>query len=81
VRRWDSGRWTESPDSVVTEEPLQILLDGEALSVVMRTPGQDIELVLGLFFSEGIIRGIDDVRAIRISADSGESNSFVTVDA
>jgi FdhD protein len=81
VRRWDAGRWTESPDSVVTEEPLQILLDGEPLSVVMRTPGQDIELVLGLFFAEGIIRGVDDVRAIRISADSGESNSFVTVEA
>jgi FdhD protein len=81
VRRWDAGRWTESPDSVVTEEPLQILLGGEPLSVVMRTPGQDIELVLGLFFAEGMIRGVGDVRGIRISADSGESNPSVAVDA
>ena len=59
VRRWSAGQWTDAPDAVVTEEPLQLMLDGEPLSVVMRTPGQDIELCLGLMFSEGIVRGLD----------------------
>lgn len=81
VRRWDAGRWSDSPDAVVTEEPLQLMLDGEPLSVVMRTPGHDIELALGLFFAEGIIRGVDDVKRLRISADSGEEISGVAVDA
>jgi len=40
---------------VVTEEPLQISLHGEPLSVVMRTPGNDIELCLGLMYAEGIV--------------------------
>jgi len=31
IRRWTEGKWTESPDMVVTEEPLQLMLDGEAL--------------------------------------------------
>jgi FdhD protein len=44
VRKWSSGQWTDSPDAVVTEEPLQLMLHGQPLSVVMRTPGQDIEL-------------------------------------
>lgn len=81
VRKWDSGEWSEAPDAVVTEEPLQLLLDGEPLSVVMRTPGQDIELALGLFYAEGIARSLDAIRAIRISAESGEAGGAVEVDA
>ena len=81
VRRWTSGQWTESPDSVVTEEPLQLLLHGEPLSVVMRTPGHDIELSLGLMFAEGIVRAMREVRLVRISAESGETEKAVRVDA
>jgi len=81
IRRWDAGRWSDSPDAVVTEEPLQLLLNGEPLSVVMRTPGQDIELALGLFFAEGIARSLSDVKYMRVSAESGESENAVQVDA
>ena len=81
VRRWASGQWSDSPDVVVTEEPLQLMLDGEPLSVVMRTPGEDIELSLGLMFAEGILRSRDDVRTVRISAESGENELGVEVDA
>jgi len=57
------------------------MLDGEPLSVVMRTPGQDVELCLGLMFSEGIVRGLDEVGLIRISAEAGESEKAVSVEA
>jgi FdhD protein len=81
IRRWAGGNWTESPDAVVTEEPLQLMLDGSPLSVVMRTPGEDIELCLGLMFSEGIVRSRHDVRLVRISAEANETESGVEVDA
>ncbi|HEY2597692.1 MAG TPA: formate dehydrogenase accessory sulfurtransferase FdhD [Candidatus Dormibacteraeota bacterium] len=81
IRRWMDGRWSEAPDMVVTEEPLQLMLDGEPLSVVMRTPGHDIELSLGLMFSEGILRSAKDVRAIKISAEAGEVEAGVAVDS
>jgi FdhD protein len=81
IRRWSAGRWTESPDAVVTEEPLQLMLDGVPLSVVMRTPGHDLELCLGLMYAEGIVRSLSDVRLIRISAESDESEKSVRVDA
>src|SRR6202165_125133 len=81
IRRWAAGRWTESPDMVVTEEPLQLMLDGEALSVVMRTPGNDVELCLGLLFAEGIVRATDDVRVVRISAEAGELEDGVAVES
>jgi FdhD protein len=81
VRRWSGGKWTESPDAVVTEEPLQLMLDGAPLSVVMRTPGHDVELCLGLMFAEGIVRSLAEVRLIRISAEAGEHEEGVRVDA
>lgn len=80
VRRWEGGRWSEAPDAVATEEPLQLLLNGEELSVVMRTPGQDVELALGLLYSEGIIRSAGDVKKVRVSAESGESDDVIAVD-
>ena len=81
IRRWAAGQWSESPDMVVTEEPLQLMLDGEALSVVMRTPGHDIELTLGLMLSEGIVRAAADVRVIKISAEAGEDEHGVAVES
>ncbi len=81
VRRWDAGRWSDSPDAVVTEEPLQLMLDGKELSVVMRTPGHDVELTLGLMYAEGIVRALSDVLRFRISAESGETETALPVDA
>jgi FdhD protein len=66
---------------VVTEEPLQLMLDGEALSVVMRTPGNDLELCLGLLFAEGIVRAPKEVRVIRISAEAAEDERAVPVES
>jgi FdhD protein len=80
VNRFAAGRWTEAPDAVVTEEPLQLLLDGEPLAVVMRTPGADIELAFGLLFAEGIIRSAADVRGVRISAEAAESEKRIPVE-
>jgi FdhD protein len=81
IRKWSAGRWSDAPDAVVTEEPLQLMLDGAELSVVMRTPGEDIELALGLMYAEGIVRSLDDVRVVRISAEAGESVRGLAVDA
>ena len=81
IRKWAAGQWSEAPDAVVTEEPLQLMLNGEELSVVMRTPGQDVELALGLMFAEGIARSLDDIRLMRISAESGETENRIRVEA
>ena len=81
VKRWTAGKWSESPDAVVMEEPLQLLLDGEPLSVVMRTPGNDIELTMGLLYAEGVIQSAKDVKAVRISAEAGEREGAIDVDS
>ena len=55
---------SECQDHLAVEEPLEIRLGGVNLSVTMRTPGDDEELVAGLLFSEGIIGGADDLDVI-----------------
>ena len=72
VSRWHPDGWLEEEDSVAAEEPLQLLLDGEELAVVMRTPGDDVELALGLLFAERVIVSTAGVAAVHVSAESGE---------
>ncbi|MFC5434680.1 formate dehydrogenase accessory sulfurtransferase FdhD [Microbacterium suwonense] len=42
-------------DSLAVEEPLEIRVAGEPLTVTMRTPGHDVELAAGFLVSEGVI--------------------------
>jgi FdhD protein len=51
-------------DWVAVEAPLEIRIGGKPATVLMRTPGDDEELVRGFLFSEGIIAGLDDILAI-----------------
>jgi FdhD protein len=44
-------------DAVALEEPLEIRVDGAALAVTMRTPGNDEELAVGFLYGEGLIDG------------------------
>ena len=65
VTRYDGARSGPEADDVVCEEPLEIQIGGAPLAVVMRTPGHDEELALGLLLNEGIVASASDVVAIR----------------
>ena len=49
-----SGATTRDEDLAV-EEPLEIRVNGRSLTVVMRTPGDDEDLIRGLLLSEGVV--------------------------
>jgi FdhD protein len=53
-------------DALAAEEPLGIRIGGEAVNLTMRTPGDDIDLVAGFLFTEGIVTGRADIEEIRI---------------
>lgn len=72
TRRWKDGEWHEADDQLAAEEPLQLSINGEPLSIVMRTPGHDLELGLGLLWAERVITSLDQVERVRISAEAGE---------
>jgi len=47
---------THVEDALVLEAPLQISINGEPYTVVMRTPGDDAELIRGLLYAEDIYK-------------------------
>ena len=64
-----SGGRAFEQDVVVVEEPLEIRLNGEALAVTMRTPGEDEALAVGFLLTEGIIRAQEDIWDVRRCGD------------
>jgi FdhD protein len=53
-------------DFLAAEEPLGIRVDGTALTMTMRTPGDDIELAAGFLVSEAVVRSPDDIAEIKL---------------
>jgi len=51
-------------DWLASEEPLELRIEGKPTAVLLRTPGDDLDLVAGFLNSEGVIDGIDDIRAM-----------------
>ncbi len=74
IARLDDQGSRARPDTLVVEEPLEIRLDGRPLSVTMRTPGDDFDLVTGFLHGEGVVRAADDIVAIRYCADTDTLN-------
>jgi FdhD protein len=74
VRVVEDGRVRVRPDTLATEEPMEIrLLAGQTtqtVAVTMRTPGADFELAAGFLYGEGIIDSPDDVQKISYCIDS-----------
>lgn len=64
VQRISRAGAASDRDAVAVEEPLEIRVEGRPFSVTMRTPGQDLELVAGYLYSEGVIDGPDDLQAL-----------------
>ena len=67
-------------EHVVVEEPLQITLDGHPISVVMRTPGHDADLVRGFLITEGILPSLDAIRRIDLDSKKNHALVFLTDD-
>jgi FdhD protein len=53
-------------DLLAAEEPLGIRIGGQAVTLTMRTPGDDIDLAAGFLVSEGVVRRAADIAQIKI---------------
>jgi FdhD protein len=72
VSEWNDGRFHRKDDYLAAEEPLEIRVGAEPLSVTMRTPGHDLELAAGFLFTEGIVCSSDQIISLQLEV-SGEN--------
>jgi FdhD protein len=73
VTEWCEGKTRLTDDYLAGEEPLEIRVGDRAISVTMRTPGNDYELAAGFLFTEGLITGREQIADIR-SGQKDEKN-------
>ncbi|MBL4605824.1 MAG: formate dehydrogenase accessory sulfurtransferase FdhD [Flavobacteriaceae bacterium] len=65
-------------DAIVVEAALQININKESYTVVMRTPGDDFELIRGLLYAEDIYKGKD---ALPLEIVEQHKNGFSIINA
>ena len=83
VSKLKNSKLEEIKDSVSVEEPLEMHLkykknnkwEVENISITMRTPGNDEDLIKGFLFNERIIKNINDIESIEHKGEvSGDYN-------
>ena len=83
VSKLKNSKLEEIKDSVSVEEPLEMRLkfkknskwEFQNISITMRTPGNDEDLIKGFLYNERIIENIDDIDSIEFRGDvSGDYN-------
>ncbi|AXT85817.1 formate dehydrogenase accessory sulfurtransferase FdhD [Aeromicrobium sp. A1-2] len=77
------GSATIREDALAVEEPLEIRVNGTSLSVTMRSPGDDFDLVAGFLVSEGVIWSADQLVSMRFCAGTDDDGlqTFNVIDA
>ena len=60
------GGRTSRADFLAGEEPLGVRVNGTALTMTMRTPGDDVELAAGFLVSEAVIGSPADIAEIKL---------------
>ena len=82
VVRFDGDTSVTRPDTLVVEEPLELRVAGEPLTVTMRTPGDDMDLAAGFLVSEGVVSRTDQLTSMRYCAGTDEQgrNTYNVLD-
>jgi FdhD protein len=73
------GAVTWRSDDVSTEEPLEIRIGDVSLSVTMRTPGDDFDLVAGFLITEGIVREANEIASMRMCPDAAAATGELNI--
>ncbi|GAB6888538.1 formate dehydrogenase accessory sulfurtransferase FdhD [Desulfothermus okinawensis JCM 13304] len=71
IYKFKGGEFKENVDDILAiERPLEIFVDKMVYSMTMRLPNDDINLVRGILFSNGLIDSIQDIKDIYYCKDS-----------
>jgi FdhD protein len=74
---------TTRPETLAVEEPLELRVNGAAITVTMRTPGSDVELAQGFLLTEGVIGHRGDIARVEycrgVGPDGGNTYNVLDV--
>ena len=73
---------TTRPETLAVEEPMEIRINGTAITVTMRTPGSDVELAQGFLLTEGVIGQRNDIARVEYCRGVGDDglNTYNVLD-
>lgn len=71
IIRYCQGRISREEDTMVTEHPVTIKINGEEFVTLVCTPEFIEDMAVGYLASEGIIRGFQDIQHIWVQEDEG----------
>ena len=88
ITKFKKNEFENFEDLISIEEPLEISLKykekdnwlTKSLSITMRTPGHDEDLVRGFLFNEQIIQSIEDIKSIGDTRGANWIEMFVIDD-
>ncbi|MEP7039645.1 MAG: formate dehydrogenase accessory sulfurtransferase FdhD [Acidobacteriota bacterium] len=88
IQRVFSNHFTNEVDTLAIEEPLEIRLGfiengnlvHRAISITMRTPGNDFELAAGFLFTEGILDANNQITSIKHCGKFPNNQNTVRID-
>src|SRR4051795_10952473 len=65
ITRLRPGTVVEEGDELTVEAPLNLIVAGESIATLMRTPGHDLELAAGWLTVESGVRSAGDLKELR----------------
>ena len=74
---YSEGKFSSASTYLILETPLEIIVNGEASTLIMFTPDMTRELVTGFLFTEGLIDRLSDIQKCRISSVEREDGEEV----
>ncbi len=88
IQRVSADGFANETDTLAVEEPLEIrlgFLENEkqihkAISITMRTPGNDFELAAGFLFTEGILQSPNQIKSIKHCGKFPNNQNTVRID-
>jgi len=78
--KFEKGSVTKVSDPLTIEAPLQISVNEEPYTVVMQTPGAEIELATGLLFAENVIHDFEKIKVTTTNKKGFITEINVTTD-
>ncbi len=84
IQRVSNKNISVENDTLAVEEPLEIRIgsarEHRAVSITMRTPGNDFELAAGFLFTEGILTSKDQIKSIKHCGKFPNNQNTVRID-